>query len=265
MAQISAAIITKNEETNIGRCIESLLPVADEIVVVDSNSEDRTAEICRRYPEVRFITREWPGFSQQKQAAAELCRFDYILSLDADEALSGRLTAEIKRVKPELDGATAYEFDRLTNYCGQWIYHSGWRPDRQLRLYPKAGCRWNGALVHERVRCNETVSIRRLPGDLLHYSYKSISDHLERANRYTDLGALAAVEKGERFLRLKSLVNPVHRFLKTYFVKLGFLDGYYGLCISLISSFIVHTKYSKAYRLKSGKKDRAVERAARDR
>ena len=255
MAQISAAIITNNEEANIGRCLESLEPVADEIIVVDSESTDRAEEICRSFPKVKFVTKKWQGYSKQKQTASDLCQFEYVLSLDADEALSESLREEILKVKPNLDGSTAYEFARLNRYCGRWIRHSGWYPDPQLRLYPKNSCSWNGAIIHERITCGDSISVQCLSGDLLHYSYKSVDDYIKKANAYSTLGAEQVLRDGEGFLILKSLVNPIQRFLKTYFIKLGLLDGYQGLSISLISSFVVFLKYNKAYLLKNQKKE----------
>lgn len=239
MAKISAIVITKNEEKNIERCISSLLPVADEIIIVDSFSTDKTKEICEKYKTINFIQTEWKGFSATKNYGNSLAKYDFILSLDADEELSSELQQEILSVKENLIESEAYYLNRITNYCGTWIYHSGWLPDYQLRLFPKINSQWNSSQVHEHIEFNKKIKIKKLKGFLNHYSYYTIDEHLERMKSYSSLGAEKLLSKNESFLILKAVFNPPLRFIKTYFLKRGFLDGFYGFVISYIASFTV--------------------------
>jgi glycosyltransferase involved in cell wall biosynthesis len=254
MTGLSAVIITKNEERNIGRCLQSLKDVADEIVVVDSGSTDRTKDICKE-ENVRFHFHEWEGYKEQKNFANSLAKHPLILSIDADEALSDDLRASILEVKenPQADG---YEVNRLTNYCGKWIHYSGWYPDRKLRLFNRNKFKWGGEKIHEVVipleKDNKTS---RLQGDLLHYSYYTISEHISQANHFTDLTAELAVEKGKKSSLIKILFSPVFKFMRDYIFKLGFLDGYYGYIICRISAQATFLKYSKIRQIRTGHKN----------
>ena len=249
MATIAAIIITKDEEKNIARCLQAIDGWVDEIIVVDSFSTDKTKEICESFSAVNFVQNKWPGFSAQKNFADNLASSDYILSIDADEVITDGLKKEILRRKDSLSGA--FFINRLTNYCGHWIYHSGWHPDYQLRLYPRKIGEWDGAAVHEKVIFNTPIKTEKLPGIMEHYSYESISDHILRMDSYSTLGAQKILEKGEKFLALKAIIRPLFRFFRTYFLKLGFLDGFYGLCISVFAAINVFLKYMKAYHLKT--------------
>ncbi len=246
---ISAVVITKNEEKNIGRCLESLQGLVDEIIVVDSMSTDRTEEICRRFS-VRFIQKEWMGWSKTKNFANDLSTSAYILSLDADESLSPKLKENLLRLKSHLHGF--YGFNRKTNYCGKWISHSGWYPDRKLRLFPKGLALWSDQQVHEDlIRKDLSLPVTYIEGDLLHYSYYTIFEHLERANRYSELGAEIIASSPRSFLRFRALFNALFRFFKSYLLQRGFLDGFYGFVIALIGSLEVFLKYAKADQMRS--------------
>ena len=254
MTGLSAVIITKNEERNIGRCIQSLKDVADDILVVDSGSIDRTEEICKE-KNVRFHFHEWEGYKEQKNFANSLAKYPFILSIDADEALSDDLRASILGLK-ENSQADGYEVNRLTNYCGKWIHYSGWYPDRKLRLFNRDKFEWGGEKIHEVViPIQEDNKISRLQGDLLHYSYYSISEHISQANHFTDLTAELAVEKGKRSGLIKILFSPVFKFIRDYIFKLGFLDGYYGYIICRISAQATFLKYSKIKQIRKGLKN----------
>jgi len=183
---ITATIITYNEEPNIARCLESLQGIADEIIVMDSFSTDRTMEICRSFG-VTFHQQKWQGYAQQKNDLNALATYDMILSLDADEVLSSELQHSILKMKALGEKGT-YAVNRLTNYCGKWIYHSGWYPDIKVRLFPKS-CYWEGNLVHEELVCSEAFTPSLLEGHLEHYSYTSHRQHRERADRYSTLTA----------------------------------------------------------------------------
>lgn len=242
--EISAVIITFNEDKNIGRCLDSLNEVADEIVVVDSFSTDRTEEICNDKG-ARFIRNPFEGHVEQKNYAMSRANHDHILSLDADEALSEELKKSILSAKNNwnYDG---YSFNRLNNYCGKWIRHCGWYPDKKLRLWDRKKGGWGGVNPHDRVMMDKNSSISHLPGDLFHYSYYTIAENISQVNKFSDIAARAAYEKGRRSnFMIDICLNPAFTFVKKYFIKLGILDGYYGFVISIISAFGKFLKYVK--------------------
>lgn len=254
--KLSAVIITFNEEKNIGRCIESVQAVADEVVVVDSYSADRTREICEKY-QVRFFTHVFEGHVQQKNFAAKLATFDYILSLDADEALSPALTRSILNVKRRA-AADAYSLNRLTNYCGSWIRHCGWYPDKRIRLWKKhIGC-WGGENPHDKVIIEDRATVAHLAGDLLHYSYGSVSEHVKQIDKFTNISSLEAFKKNKRASPVIHLVfYPFFTFIKMYFFKLGALDGIAGFLVCVSGAYYKFLKYAKLYHLQ---KDRQIAR-----
>lgn len=253
MSKLSAVIITLNEERNIGRCIDSLKDVADEIIVVDSGSDDGTEVICREKG-VRFEVHEWKGYIEQKNYANSLVKHDHILSVDADEALSDELRSSILKVKKHFD-ADAYEMNRLTNYCGKWIRHGGWYPDRKLRLFHRDKFEWGGERIHEQiVTKTEKVFVTKLKGDLLHYSYYDIAQHIAQANHFTDMTATLAVEKGKSAGLLKIIFSPLVKFIRDYVIRLGFLDGYYGYMVCRISAQATFMKYAKIRQMRTDMK-----------
>ena len=242
--KISAVIITFNEERNIGRCLDSLNEVADEVVVVDSFSTDRTKEICNSKG-ASFIQNPFEGHIEQKNYAMSRANHDYVLSLDADESLSEELKKSILSVKNNWNH-NGYSFNRLTNYCGNWIRYCGWYPDRKLRLWDRRKGGWGGVNPHDKVIMDKESSISHLSGDLLHYSYYTIGQNISQINSFSDIAARAEYEKGKKAnLVIDVLLNPPCTFIKKYFVKLGILDGYYGFVISIISAFGKFLKYAK--------------------
>lgn len=243
MNKISAVIITLNEEKNIERCLQSLQGIADEIIVVDSFSTDKTEEICRSYG-VTFIQQKWLGYGEQKNFANEQAQFDYILSMDADEALSDELKASILEVKSQTM-ADAYRMHRRTNYCGTWIYHCGWYPDAKIRLWRKGKAHWTTPKVHEAIKLADDVDLQPLTGDILHYSYYTIDEHIQVANKYTTLAANEYFEQGRQANFIKIYLNPTFSFIRNYFLRLGLLDGYNGFVICAISGFSTFLKYAK--------------------
>lgn len=250
LMKISATIITFNEERNIARVIESLR-CCDEILVLDSGSNDRTVEIARKLG-ARVEEASWRGYAAQKNTAAELASHDWILSLDADESLSEALEAEIWQIKksgPRFDG---YTMPRLAQYLGRWILHSGWYPDRKVRLFNRAKAKWVGDFVHESVTVEGIVG--HLESNLLHFTCSSLSEHFRTMDRYTTLAAqeIAAREKDVPLARL--LFDPPYAFFKTYVLKLGFLDGVEGLAIAYMAAFYNFAKYSKARLMAPGRK-----------
>ncbi len=245
--KITATIITFNEERNIERCIRSVDGVADEIIVLDSLSTDKTQKICERLG-VRFVSRAWEGYSASKNYLNSLVETDYILSLDADEALDEQLKSEIIQLKSK-PNPQIYSVNRLTNYCGKWIKHSGWYPDVKPRLFPKEGSYWNGAIVHEELIFPEGLEIIQLDGHLEHYSYYSFEEHRERADKYSRLTAQKMHEAGKKASVLKPYLSALGRFVSMYLIKAGFLDGKMGFKIAQISAQSNVFKYKELRRL----------------
>lgn len=244
--QISAVIITFNEEDNIAPCIESIEDVCDEIIVVDSFSTDKTIEIAEKYPKVKTFSQKWLGYVEQKNYANSLTTFNTILSIDADELLSKELKESIKEIKKlEEDSFKVYEVSRLTNYCGSWIKHCGWYPDKKIRIFDKREVKWQGELVHETLFLPENTQIITLKGDLLHYSYKNTSSHLKQIDKFTDLNAMKAYNKGKRTNFVDLLLKPAWKFLRDFIFKFGFLDGYAGYQVCKLSATATFLKYAK--------------------
>ncbi len=248
MISLSVVVITYNEEKNIGRCLESIKGVADDILIVDSFSIDKTKEICQSFG-ATFIQHIFDGYIEQKNYASGQASSDYILSLDADEALSEELRRSILGVKKNW-GFDGYGMNRLTNYCGKWIRHGGWYPDRKIRLFDRRKGRWAGINPHDRFEISDSsANVQHLHGDILHYSYTSISGHIKQVDYFTEIAARTLFEKKERASLGRIVIAPVFRFIRDYFLKLGFLDGYFGFVISTISSHAVFVKYVKLRQL----------------
>ena len=242
MVKISATIITFNEERNIVRAIESLR-CCDEIVVVDAGSNDRTVELAINLG-ARVIENPWTGFSSQKNFASEKAAYDWILSIDADESLSEALEGEIWQIKkngPQYDG---YTVPRLAQYLGRWILHSGWYPDRKVRLFDRRRARWIGDYVHESVHVDGRIG--HLKSNLLHFTCNSLSEHLKTMDHYTTLAAEQVVAQNKRVGLKHLLVEPSWTFFQTYFLKRGFLDGTEGLAIAYMAAMYNFVKYAKA-------------------
>ena len=240
--KISATIITFNEERNVARAIESLR-CCDEIVVVDSGSTDRTVEIASKLG-ARVVESPWRGYAGQKNFASEMASHDWILSLDADESLSEALEAEIWQIKkngPEFD---AYTMPRLAQYLGRWILHSGWYPDRKVRLFDRGRARWVGQRVHESVVVDGRVG--HLKSNILHFTCNSLSEHLKTMDRYTTLAAEQLIEEKAGVGWAELVLDPPWTFFKTYILKQGFLDGMEGLTIAYMAALYNFLKYAKA-------------------
>ncbi len=241
MPQISATIIALNEARNIARAIRSLSS-ADEILVVDAGSTDGTRDIARSLG-ARVIVHEWPGFAAQKNFSAEQAGYDWILSLDADEELDRDAQAAVERWKTQEPAAAGYQFARRARYLGRWILHSGWYPDRKLRLFDRRKGRWEGAYVHESVVVSGPVDT--LPGEILHYTCDSLEAHRQRIEFYTELAAREMLDRHETVGALRRLLAPSWIFLHTYFLRLGVLDGRQGFLIAWMATRYVRRKYSK--------------------
>ena len=246
--KISATIITYNEERNIARAMESLR-CCDEIVVVDSGSSDRTAEIAAKLG-ANLIESPWGGYASQKNVAAERASNDWILSIDADEALSEALEGEIWQIKNNGPQFDAYTMPRLAQYLGKWILHSGWYPDRKIRLYHRRKAKWVGEFVHESVHV-EDGRVGHLNSDLLHFTCSSLSEHLKSMDRYTTLAAEQLVSQKKTVGMAQLLLDPAWTFWRTYVLQRGFLDGVEGLTIAQMAALYNFLKYAKARNMSS--------------
>jgi glycosyltransferase involved in cell wall biosynthesis len=245
---LSATVITYNEQANIGRCLDSLAGIADDIVVVDSFSQDETANICAAHA-VRFVQHDFEGHIQQKNYALTLAQSDYILALDADEALTEGLRESILAVKRNWS-ADGFLVHRRTNYCGRWIRHSGWYPDKKIRLWHRRKGIWGGINPHDRVVMNAGSRIGHLGGDLLHYAYASSRQHLAQMHRFSSIAADEAYRRGRRARLIGDIVlNPALTFLKKYLLQAGFLDGGAGLKIAARTAQGKFLKYSQLRKL----------------
>jgi glycosyltransferase involved in cell wall biosynthesis len=247
--KISATIITYNEERNLPRAIESLRCV-DEIVVVDSGSSDRTVEIAEGLG-ARVVESPWPGYAKQKNFAAEQASNDWILSIDADESLSEALEGELWHLKKNGSEFDAYTMPRMAQYLGRWIRHSGWYPDRKVRLYDRSKAQWVGDYVHESVKVQGRVG--HLDANLLHFTCDSLSEHLKTMDRYTTLAAEQLLASEEKVSWGRLVFEPPWTFFQTYFVKLGFLDGVEGLAIANMAALYNFVKYAKARFMSPGR------------
>jgi glycosyltransferase involved in cell wall biosynthesis len=247
MPQLSVVIITFNEEKNIGRCIDSVKEIADDIVVLDSGSTDNTVKIAQE-KSARAFFHAFDDYVAQKNRAISYANFPHILSLDADEALSDILRYSIVKIKSDwkYDG---YKFNRLTNFCGKWIYHGSWYPDCRIRLWDSTKGKWQGNRLHETVKLNDNCTVGFLNGDLLHYSFYSVSQHISQINIFTDISSKAAFDKGKRTNRFEIFYKPKWKFIRAYILKLGFLDGFYGFVVCRNSAFAKYLKYVKIYEL----------------
>lgn len=249
MDRISAVLITKDEARNVDRCLASLAPVVDEIVVVDGFSTDDTVARCERLG-ARVVQHGWLGFGPQKNYANGLARHEWILSVDADEALDPFLQRAIAEAKKAgLRGA--YEIARLNWYYGRFVRHGLEYPDRKVRLFPRSKVSWNASLVHEGLELAEPLPVTRLDGHLLHFTYQRVAEHVAKQDRYTTLAAEDAFRRGVRPSLAKLILSPLVVLLKSYLLKRGFLDGVHGLVLSVLhanGTFLKNAKLWDAHR-----------------
>lgn len=243
MPKLSVTLITHNEAGHIAAALESVA-WADERIVVDSGSTDDTVAIARGLAD-RVEVRPWQGYAEQKNYAASLARHDWILSIDADERVSGPLADEIRGVLATEPERCGYRVPRATYYLGRWIRSTDWWPDWQLRLYDRRAGKWARVHVHESVRIPGVPG--RLRGELLHYPYRDISDHLQTIDRYTTLASGELYARGRRSGALRIALHPALAFLRNYVLRGGFRQGTAGLTVSMINSYYVLLKYAKLW------------------
>ncbi|HEY5993144.1 MAG TPA: glycosyltransferase family 2 protein [Gallionellaceae bacterium] len=227
---LSVIIITKNEEADIRSCLESV-SWADEIVVVDSASTDDTAAICREYGAKVQVVRDWPGFGPQKNRALAQATCDWVLSLDADERVTPALRLEIEAVMRERGEADAYDIPRSSSYCGRFMRHSGWYPDYVTRLFKRGSARFSDDLVHERLLVKGNTG--RLQGELLHYAFDGMEEVLRKVDQYSTAGALRMHAQGRKATLAGAVLRGLWSFVRTYFLKRGFLDGREGFMLAV--------------------------------
>jgi glycosyltransferase involved in cell wall biosynthesis len=241
--QLSGVIISYNEEQNIERCILSMKQVCDEIVVLDSYSTDKTEAICRKHS-VRFYQQAFRGYTEQKNDVVALANNDFVLSLDADEELSEELIMSILKIKADFR-SDAYYFNRLNIYCGHKIRTTTWYPDRKIRIWNRCKAKWEGEQLHETVQADPTIKKSFLKGDLLHYSYKTIGDHVAQTNHFTDIASETLFLKGKTSSLFKVIYKTSFSAFKEFIIKRAIIGGRYSIIVAYINVFSVFLKYSK--------------------
>lgn len=247
MEPLSATVITLNEQAHIEDALRSLA-WADEIIVVDSGSQDATLDLCRKHTD-RIFQRDWTGYVDQKNYAVEQARHDWILSLDADERISPELSREIQDHRRAGFSHNGYRIPRVAYFMNRWIRHGDWYPDFQLRLFDRRRGRWQGGRVHESVKVQGNTGV--LKGEIHHFSYRALSDYLKRLEIYSSLAAEDYRERGRKATPLSLVAHPTGTFLKAYVLKRGFLDGVPGLMVALMGAISVFFKHAKLYELQT--------------
>ncbi|EMY77681.1 glycosyltransferase, group 2 family protein [Leptospira weilii serovar Ranarum str. ICFT] len=254
--KLSVAIITYNEERNIGACIESCLDVADEIVVLDSISTDKTEKISKSFPSVKFYKQRFKGHIEQKNDAIALCKHEWIFSLDADERISPELKNAILTFKqePEDESLSGLQVSRLTFHMGRFIRYSGWYPQYRYRIFKKGKAVWVGENPHDYISIQGKGN--KIHGDILHYSFRDLSQQVNTINQFSSIVALTRQKKGKKFSFLRTIYKPFSKFMETYFFKFGFLDGFPGWVIAVSSAYSTFLKDAKQYELENGMMER---------
>ena len=247
MEKISVVIITYNEARNIERCLASVKNIADEIILVDSHSTDETVAIAESFG-AKVYQKEFISYATQKNFANEQTNNRFILSLDADEALSAELSAAII-LSMQHPSHQAYQLNRRTNYCGTWINYCGWYPDPKIRLFDKNFAKWGGPALHETLELNSQANLGFLKGDLLHYSFYSTQEHIKQIEKYTTIAAADLFKQNNKPNFFNCYIKPINRFLTDYIFKRGFLDGKAGWTICIYSAKAMHLKYAKLQQL----------------
>jgi len=252
LEKISIVIISFNEEKNIGRCIQSVKEIADEIIILDSYSSDKTLSIAEQHGAV-VVQETFKGYIQQKNRAIELATHNYILSLDADEALDPVLIDSISKVKLKFT-SPAYRMNRYSNYCGKFIRHGSWYPDAKIRLFDRRLARWGGTNPHDKIVLTGDAKVSHLKGNILHYSYSTISEHVNQNNKFSTLAAESLFANGKRTNLFKVFIHPLWAFFQCFLIRAGFLDGLYGLVIAIMISNLTFLKHLKLFLLQQSAK-----------
>lgn len=241
---LAAALIVKNEADNLRQCLATVADWVDEIVVLDSGSTDDTLAIAESFNARVFSNTEWPGFGKQRQLAQSHVQSDWVLWLDADERVTAELRDEIQTLLRDPPTQTVFAMPRLSWAFGRFIRHSGWYPGHVVRLYPTRLTGYDAALVHEKVLVPQGVKVRRLRGDLLHYTYRDVAQYLSKMSQYTSLWAQQRQERGKSTNILQAIGHSLACFLKMYVIKAGFLDGRQGFILAIASAYATFAKYA---------------------
>ena len=250
MTAISVVIITFNEEKNIGRCIDSVKNIADEIIVLDSLSTDNTAAIAKSMGAVVY-QQAFAGYIEQKNKALSYATHQYVLSLDADEAIDAVFEKSIAELKKNITHK-GYFINRCTNYCGKFIRYGSWYPDKKLRIFDNREARFGGVNPHDFIEFNSPQPIQHLKGEILHYSYNSLEEHIIQNNRFSTISAEAYLKKGKKSNWFKIIINPAWAFINDFIFRRGFLNGFYGYVIAKNIAHLTFMKYYKLYALQKG-------------
>ena len=261
MPKISACIISFNEEKKIEACLKSLDGIADEIIVVDSLSTDQTTQVAAKF-NTTIIQHSFLGYAKQKNLAVSHARYDWVLSLDCDERLSPQLRQSLLNIKNNLDHCDAYGMARKTFYVYRWLNHC-WYPDRKIRLFNKNKARWGGINLHEKVIVDSN-RVDTLKGDILHYSFDTISAHIHTLDRFTDIAAQEVIQKRKKVTVLSPFSHAIWMFIRMYILHRGFLDGFAGLVASVLSFMHVFVKYSKVLFIRHSEKAASAEKDKRN-
>jgi glycosyltransferase involved in cell wall biosynthesis len=253
MTKLSVVIITFNEERNIEQCLRSVKPIADEIIVVDSLSTDRTKEIAIAHGAI-VIDQVFLGFIEQKNLALSKASNPYVMSLDADEAISEELSKLILAEKSKGFPKDAYSVKRLPFYCGKWIRHGTYYPDKKIRLVNKEKAKWGGTNPHDKIILLPGSSLQSLKGDLHHYIYQSFEEHMLQTNKFSSIAAMELFKAGKKPSYFKLIANPTWAFIYGFFIRLGFLDGFNGFMIAKLTAMHAFFKYAKHIQLYKNKR-----------
>lgn len=250
--KLSVAIITYNEQKNIGDCILSCRDLADEIVVLDSDSKDDTKKISLSFPEVRFSSQKFKGHVEQKNDAIALCKNEWVLSLDADERLSEELQISVRKFleSPDDSDLNGLKLSRLTFHMGRFIRFSGWYPQTKYRIFRKGKAKWIGENPHDYLSVEGKG--KRLKGDILHYSFQDLSQQVDTINKFSSIVAWTRWRKKKRFSVLRTILKPLGKFWEIFLFKFGFLDGFPGFVIAVSSAYSTFLKEAKGYELNQG-------------
>lgn len=248
---ISLVVVTYNEEQNIERCLRSV-PWASEVVVLDSYSQDNTVKIAHELG-ARVFQEKWKGYGRQKASAVEKAKFDWILSLDADEALSPELAKEIFQRWPKFNSMSGYMLPRKSFHLGRWIGYGGWFPDYQLRFFHRSSGQWSSNSIHERVQVAQEEKLKNV---IHHWVFDDISDQVKTNDKYSTLQAEALSTAGKKFYYWKLVIKPTTKFFETYLLKRGFLDGLPGFIISVSAAYSVFLKWAKLWDIERKMKER---------
>lgn len=246
-ASITAALIVKNEERHLSDCLETVKDWVDEIIILDSGSTDNTIEIARKYTDKVFTSSRWPGFGLQRQKAQRFVNSNYVFWIDADERVSAELRQSIEQMLEGPEITAVYSISRISWAFGRYIRHSGWYPDRIVRLYSTFLTQYNNALVHEKIEVPEGIKTIHLKGDLFHYTYHDIGNYLEKSIKYAKAWAEQQQSKGRNAGIFEGTAHALGRFFKMYLIDRGFMDGKQGLLLAVLSGFSTFIKYAELW------------------